>query len=61
MSEYPPDTKIKPSNFVLRDRIIAGLSSATLVIEAGLNSGALITANQAFSYNRKVFACPGSL
>ncbi|PKP23272.1 MAG: DNA-protecting protein DprA [Bacteroidetes bacterium HGW-Bacteroidetes-21] len=55
LSEQIPD---KP-NFVKRNRIIAGLSDATIVIEAGLRSGALITADIANSYNRDVCAIPG--
>lgn len=46
-------------NFVKRNRIVAGLSDAVIVIEAGLRSGALITADIANSYNRDVFAIPG--
>jgi DNA processing protein len=55
MSEQGPE---KP-NFVKRNRIVAGLSDAVIVVEAGLRSGALITADIANSYNREVFAIPG--
>ncbi len=52
---HTPDKK----NFIARNRIIAGLADATLVIESGEKGGALITADLANSYNRDVFALPG--
>src|SRR5690606_7366389 len=45
--------------FIKRNRIIAGLADATIVVESGLKGGALITADIAASYNRDVFAFPG--
>ena len=48
-----------PSNFLRRNRLIAGLSQATIVIESAAKGGSLVTANIAFGYNREVFAIPG--
>lgn len=61
ISEYPPDTKVERYYFPQRNRLISGLCHATLVVEAGENSGALITANNAIMQGRQVFAIPGSV
>ncbi len=59
VSEYPPFTEPERYYFVGRNRIIAGLSDATLVVEAGAKSGSLSTANLAVDYDREVLAIPG--
>lgn len=61
ITEYGFGTELHPSNFVQRNRIIAGISVATIVIESGVKGGALITADLANSYNRDVFALPGRI
>lgn len=61
ITEYPLHTEIKATNFPARNRIVAAMADATVVVEAAERGGALITANIASSYNREVFAVPGRL
>ena len=60
ISEYPPGTRPVRTNFPARNRIMAGLASGVVIVEARLKSGTLITAEYAAHYNREVFAVPGS-
>jgi DNA processing protein len=60
ITEFCSGTKPDRENFPKRNRIIAGLSDATLVIESGAKGGSMITAEIAASYNRDVFAVPGN-
>lgn len=61
ISEYPVGTQADPRHFPARNRIIAGLSDALIVVEAAKKGGALITGNIAHGYERPVFAVPGQL
>ena len=60
-AEFPQGTIIKKGMFPIRNRILAGLSDTTIVIEGGLESGSLLTANLALEYGRDVFVVPGDI
>ncbi|PCH70365.1 MAG: DNA-protecting protein DprA [Bacteroidales bacterium] len=61
ISEFTSKSKFDPKNFVRRNRIIAGMADATIVIESASKGGSLVTADIANSYNRDVFAFPGRI
>ena len=61
LSEYPFDTKPFKPNFLARNRIVAGISDVTFVVESNIKGGAMSTANFAFHYNRDVVALPGKI
>ncbi|MFC2097929.1 DNA-processing protein DprA [Bacteroidota bacterium] len=61
VTEFLSKTKLERNNFIKRNRIIAGLADASLIIESGEKGGAMITADIANSYNREVFTIPGRI
>lgn len=61
VSDYPLGTRPEPRNFPPRNRIISGLSNCVVIVEAGVRSGALITAEFAADQGRDVYAVPGSI
>jgi len=61
VTDYPPGTAPQAINFLRRNRIIAGLSKATILIESKAKGGGLITARFAFEYDRDLFALPGRI
>lgn len=61
ISEFPPEMKAELYTFPMRNRLMAGISKASLIIEAQEKSGTLITARMALDYNREVLAVPGPI
>jgi len=61
ISQYPFNRKADKQSFAIRNRIVAGMTLGTVVVEANLTSGALITSNFAIEYGRQVFAVPGRI
>ncbi|MEO6035318.1 MAG: DNA-processing protein DprA [Verrucomicrobiota bacterium] len=61
ITQFPFNRKADKQSFPIRNRIVAGMSIGTVVVEANLTSGALITANMAVEYGRQVFAVPGRI
>ncbi|MDR3328758.1 MAG: DNA-processing protein DprA [Prevotellaceae bacterium] len=59
LSEFTSKCKIDPANFVQRNRIVAGMADATIVVESAAKGGSLTTAGMAFEYSREVMAIPG--
>src|SRR5213078_5322733 len=61
ITQFPFNRKADKQSFPIRNRIVAGMTLGTIVVEANLTSGALITANFAVEYGRQVFAVPGRI
>lgn len=61
ISDMPPGTVIQGANFLSRNRLIAGISHGTIVVESAAKGGSLVTADIALSYDRELFALPGRL
>jgi DNA processing protein len=61
ISEFPPGRKIVKGMFPMRNRILAGISSATVIIESDIRGGSLITMNLALEYGREIFAVPNGI
>ena len=61
VTDYPPGTVPRPFNFLRRNRIIAGLAGATVLVESRIRGGGMITARLAAGYGRDVFAVPGRI
>lgn len=61
LSHFLPETPAYPSNFLDRNRLVAGISLATLVVQAAKRSGSLATARHAMEFGREVMACPGAV
>lgn len=61
LTEYPPDTKPDGRNFPVRNRLISGVSCASIIIEGGVRSGSMITARNAKKQGRAVYALPGNV
>jgi DNA processing protein len=61
ISEQPFGTQTKPQFFVARNRIIAALADATIVVESAKKGGSMVTAEYANNYNKEVFAIPGGI
>lgn len=61
ISEYPPNTEVNLSNFPIRNRIIAGIASSTIVVEAKARSGSSVTARHSIIQGKKVYCVPGRI
>jgi len=61
LAEYPKEVVLRKEMFVLRNRLLAGISPLTIVIQAGQESGSLITAHMALNYNRELCVVPGDI